>query len=81
VRLRSLQTEDVRAYIAFRLERAGRTATLFLDDAVEAIAKGSRGIPRLIDRIAEQSLLLALAGKRNDIDAELVAEALDEVDS
>jgi type II secretory pathway predicted ATPase ExeA len=80
VRLRSLHPEEVSAYLTHRLEIAGRTARLFLPEAVEAIAKGSRGIPRLVDRLAEHSLLLALRDKKKEIDAEIVTEAIDEVE-
>jgi general secretion pathway protein A len=80
LRLKPLQASDVQDYLDFRLSKAGRTARLFLPDAVEAIARASKGIPRLIDRVAEQSMLLALAAKRHEIDAEIVAQAVDEVD-
>lgn len=80
IRLRSLHAAEVEAYLAFRLELAGRTAKLFLPDAIEALARASRGVPRLIDRLAEHALLLALRDKRKDIDAELVTAAIDEVD-
>lgn len=80
VRLRSLHPEEVSAYLAHRLEVAGRTAPLFETDAVEAIAKGSRGIPRLIDRLAEHSLLLALRDNKKEIDTDIVTEAIDEVE-
>ena len=56
VRLRSLHPEEVEGYLNFRLELAGRTAKLFRPDAVEAIGRAARGIPRLIDRVAEHSL-------------------------
>ncbi len=79
VRLSSFSPEEVEGYLAFRLEKAGRTGKLFLPDAVEAICKGSRGIPRLVDRIAEESLLLAMEGKKKEIDAETVMDAIDEV--
>jgi type II secretory pathway predicted ATPase ExeA len=80
IRLRSLHAAEVEAYLTFRLELAGRTAKLFLPDAVEALARASRGVPRLIDRLAEHALLLALRDKRKEIDAELVTAAIDEVD-
>jgi type II secretory pathway predicted ATPase ExeA len=80
IHLRSLHPNEVERYLRFRLEQAGRTAKLFLPDAVEAAARGSRGIPRLIDRIAEHCLLLALDQKRKEIDAEIVTAAIDEVD-
>jgi len=80
VRTRSLHVEEVASYLDFRLERAGRTAALFLPDAVEAIARAARGIPRLVDRLAEHSMLLALREKRSEIDADIVTGAIDEVD-
>lgn len=80
IRLRSLFPEEVEAYLAMRLELAGRTAKLFLPDAVQAIARASRGIPRLIDRVAEHSLLIAMRQKKTEIDADTVTEAIDEVD-
>jgi general secretion pathway protein A len=80
VRLRSLHNEEVDAYLRFRLELAGRTAKLFLPEASEAIARASRGVPRLVDRLAEHCLLIALRSKRTEIDADVVTEAIDEVD-
>lgn len=80
VRLRSLHPEEVDGYLRFRLELAGRTAKLFLPDAIEAITRAARGIPRLVDRLAEHSMLIALRTKRTEVDAEIVTEAIDEVD-
>lgn len=80
VRLRSLHADEVDRYLDFRLELAGRTAKLFLPDASEAIARAARGIPRLVDRLAEHSMLIALRAKQSEIDADIVTEAIDEVD-
>lgn len=80
VRVRSLHPEEVDGYLRYRLELAGRSAKLFLPDAAEAIGRAARGIPRLVDRLAEHSMLIALRGKRTEIDAEVVTEAIDEVD-
>ena len=80
IRLRSLHPEEVEDYITFRLEAAGRTAKLFLPDAVEAITKAARGLPRLIDRMAEHSLLIAMKQKAKEVDAEIVTDAIEEVD-
>ena len=63
-----------------RLELAGRTAKLFCPDAVEAVGRAARGIPRLIDRVAEHSLLTALREKKKEIDCDIVTEAVEEVE-
>jgi general secretion pathway protein A len=82
VRLRvgSLSQAEVGDYIEFRLEAAGRTAKLFLPEAIAAIAQSARGIPRLVDRLAEHSLLIALQDNRKEIDADVVGAAIGEVD-
>lgn len=80
MRLSSLSRDEVERYVTHRLERAGRTARLFLPDAVEAMTKASRGVPRLLDRLGEHALLIALRDKKKEIDADLVTEALDEVE-
>ncbi|MFQ5493792.1 MAG: ExeA family protein [Phycisphaerae bacterium] len=79
LRLRGWDAEEVERYLGFRLELAGCTARLFLPDAVEAIARAARGLPRMIDRIAEHSLLIALAGRKREIDADIVGRAVEEV--
>lgn len=80
VRFRSMHADEVDAYLRFRLELAGRTAKLFLPEASEAIARAARGIPRLVDRLAETSILVALRTKRTEIDGDVVTEAIEEVD-
>lgn len=80
IRLHSLTPEEVARYLEFRLELAGRTARLFLPDAAEAIARAARGVPRLVDRLAEHSMLIALRAKKKEIDADVVTDAIDEVD-
>jgi type II secretory pathway predicted ATPase ExeA len=78
IRLGNLDRAQVERYIGFRLEMAGRTAGLFLPEAIEAIAVASRGIPRVIDGLSELSILNAWKEKRLEIDTELVAAALEE---
>lgn len=79
VTLLPLKPEEVAGYIDFRLEKVGRTGKLFLPDAIEAIYRGSNGIPRKIDRICEYAILLAMESKCKEIDSRLVMEAIEEV--
>lgn len=80
VRLASLGREEAEKYLLHRLARAGRTAPLFTADGMEALFRASRGVPRMIDRVAEVALLLAVADKRKDVDADLVTRAIEEVE-
>jgi type II secretory pathway predicted ATPase ExeA len=80
LRLNGLAPAEVPEYVKFRLERAGRTAALFLPDALEALAKASRGVPRLIDRLAEHALLLAFQEHHKDVGVQVLNQAIEEVE-
>lgn len=58
--LRALKSEEVAAYIAYRLNRAGyRRGVLFNPAAVRAIARYSGGVPRVINIICHKALIAA----------------------
>jgi type II secretory pathway predicted ATPase ExeA len=56
--------EIVRDYIEHRLERAGASARIFDDSAVEALFRHSAGVPRLVNRLCKLSLK---AGETNGL--------------
>lgn len=65
--LQPLSPTEVREYIEFRLEKAGNRMALVLDDdAVEAVAAYTHGIPRLINILCDYIMIDAYSsGKRN----------------
>lgn len=81
VRLQGLDRDAVGRYVAHRLEQVGRSAPLFTQDGIEGLFRASRGVIRLVDRVAEVALLLALEERKKEVDAELVAAAVQEVES
>ena len=80
ISLKAFSREEVQNYVQHRLNLAGRSAPLFTPDGIEALFKASQGVPRLIDRVAEISLLLALHQKRKEIDTDIVTNAVQEVE-
>lgn len=58
-RLEPLDRQGVADYIAHRLERAGGNSRMFSPRAVSRIARASRGVPRLINVLADKALLSA----------------------
>lgn len=73
--LQPLSSAEVREYITFRLEKAGnRDALNFSDDAVEAIATYSRGIPRLINILCDYVMIDAYSAQARAIDGKTVHE-------
>jgi len=71
--LSALDANETCQYIAHRLTHAGGAASLFDADACLMIHEASGGIPRLINRICDLSLVYAYAQERLLIGPEIVA--------
>jgi general secretion pathway protein A len=70
---------ETRAYIVHRLQVAGLRRPIFRRGALSALHRSSRGIPRLINTIADRALLGAYASGATLIDAPIVRRAASEV--
>jgi general secretion pathway protein A len=77
--LEPLRKNDTRAYVNHRLRVAGAQSDVFTKSAINALYRHSRGIPRLINIIADRALLAGYTQDRRTIDAKLVAAAAAEV--
>lgn len=73
--LSPLSKKEVSEYIEHQLELAGSNHPIFSPQALEAITLRSRGIPRLINNIAVNSLLLGFQLKAEEINQEIVFKA------
>ncbi len=76
--LDGLDREEVSSYLQHRLKLAGAAVPLFRDDAVEAIAQATNGVPRRIDRVAHLALAAAAIGKRDMVDTADIQTAVDD---
>lgn len=77
-RLLPLERKEVEGYIARRIELAGRKTTaqpIFSAEAVEAVYHISQGIPRLVNTLCENSLLLGYGLQLDQIPATVVRGA------
>ena len=77
--LEPLSRVETRAYIRHRLAVAGRGRPVFTEAALRTLHRRSRGIPRLINAIADRALLGAYALERPQVDAATVRRASAEV--
>ena len=66
-------------YINHHLDLAGRSDTLFSDDATTLIHQVSRGLPRAVNNLAVQALVAAYATQRNIVDESSARAAVTEV--
>ncbi|OGQ06071.1 MAG: hypothetical protein A2W61_01270 [Deltaproteobacteria bacterium RIFCSPLOWO2_01_44_7] len=71
-----LKPEEVAKYIQHRLTVAGAGRPIFTEQAMEAVATASGGIPRRINQICDFSLALGFFKQTQQITPEIVEEAL-----
>jgi general secretion pathway protein A len=77
-RLEPLGLQDLRGYIHRRLQVAGancRGTKIFSDQAIEGIYHFSRGIPRVVNTLCENSLISGYGRQAKQITLEIVQES------
>lgn len=79
-RLDPLTQSETREYIAHRLETAGGAIHLFTPAAIDRITSASAGVPRNVNTICFNSLMLAYALERPRVGIYEVAEAIRDLD-
>ncbi len=71
--------EETSSYVNHHLKLAGRSDTLFSDDALALIHQVSRGLPRAVNNLAIQALVAAYAGNKALVDESSARAAVTEV--
>jgi len=76
--LNSLSPTEVESYIQHRLKIAGyeNAKPLFTTEALELIARHSRGIPRNINNLCFNALTIGCALRKRTIDVEIIREVI-----
>ncbi len=77
--LSPLGHSDTHLYVRHRMQVAGAQRNPFRRTAMNALYQRSQGIPRLINIIADRSLVSAFAKERAEVNAAMVHEAANEV--
>jgi general secretion pathway protein A len=74
-RLGPLQDHEIDPYIHFRLKRVGYEGKpLFDAKAIEKITRYSKAVPRLINVICDNALLIAYAASKKKVSADMIEE-------
>jgi general secretion pathway protein A len=74
--LTPLSNQETSQYVIHKIELSGVIgSSVMTRDALDAIYRGSDGIPRLIDQLADQSLLLACNERERPVSAAMVGRA------
>jgi len=77
--LKPLSLDETMEYLDFRLEVAGGTAGLFSPDAVQRIFELTGGVPRKINSMATNALLVGYGSDAALIDSTIINEIKDEL--
>ena len=71
--------KETDSYVQHHLALAGRSDTLFSDDAIALIHEVSRGLPRQVNNLAVASLIAAFAAKKAIVDESAARAAVAEI--
>lgn len=74
--LTALSREEVGAYIETRLAIAGARQRIFTEPAVGMIAEHSRGVPRVINIIADTALVYAFSAQETSVGVDTVSNVV-----
>ncbi|MCX5816153.1 MAG: AAA family ATPase [Proteobacteria bacterium] len=78
-KLKNFSQKETRAYINFRLYKAGSKGSLqFSDGAVDLIHNTSQGCPRLINMICDRCLLVLYSQSKNIVDEKTVENVIND---
>lgn len=74
--LTPLTREEARAYIDTRLTIAGARRRIFTSEAMDLIAEHSRGVPRVINTIADTALVYGFSAQEESVTADIVRSVI-----
>jgi len=78
-KLEALTKEEVAGYVGHHMEIAGARHPIFTEESIEALASRSRGWPRLVNNLATHALIYGCQLKKEQIDAEVIRLAAEEL--
>jgi type II secretory pathway predicted ATPase ExeA len=71
--------QETSSYISHHLALAGRSDTLFSDDAITLIHTTARGFPRAVNNLSLQALVATFAEDKSIVDEAATRAAVSEV--
>ncbi len=75
-----MSPEETASYVGHHVKLAGRSDTLFSDDALARVHQAGRGLPRAVNNLARQALVAAFANRSAIVDEKAARQAISETD-
>ena len=72
IRMTPLELWETGEYLGHRMTTAGGAGEYFHESAIERLHIHSRGVPRLLNRLAHETLLLAAVKNKDELTGEMV---------
>ena len=76
-----MSSDETSSYVSHHLKLAGRSDTLFSDDALSSLHQAGRGLPRMVNNLARQALVAAYANRSAIVDEKAARQAITEMDA
>jgi general secretion pathway protein A len=77
--LQALTQKETKAYIAFRIKKAGGSSDIFTPGAMDLIFRASKGIPRTINLLCDSALVYGFAEEVAEIDTQILNLVIEEL--
>ena len=78
LRLEPLTRQESEKYLAHQVKTAGgNLERLFSGEAIDLVCRASKGVPRVLNQVADQSLRVAWGASAAGVDAEAAIEAIE----
>ena len=78
--MEGITREESRQYIQKKLDGVGCVREVFTANAIEALANAANGVPRMLNKIADRAMQIADSKNLNQIDADIVGEAVSDIE-
>ena len=78
--LDNLNKSETKEYVAAKLNGAKCNTDIFNESALETIANASMGVPRIINKICNSSLMIGNTKNVNIIDSDIIMLAVNETE-
>jgi type II secretory pathway predicted ATPase ExeA len=80
-RIEPLNPEDCVTYIDHRLKQVGSSSQIFTKEAIALISDHAEGIPRTINTICDNALLIGYSQSKKKIDGSIIREVLKDTEN
>ena len=75
--LKAFKRDEVHAYVTYRLQVAGCHDPIFTNRAMNALYRGTGGLPRIINSVADRALCIAFEAQKKHVSAFMVKKAIE----